>query len=277
MIKKIIFTSLLTLFSIFSFSQCIPNPIYQDSLPNIWPASGFPDGTVGESYSQIWTMKIPETLIEAALGDTAFVTVDTLGNSIYIGDWLVDSVKIMEVLNIPPGMNIDCNTSDGVFSGGTVACADINGTPTTSDWYNLKIITNLYSHGLVSLNVGGVPLTLPVSLDYFDITGAYDTVSRYMITINNATAIDNTASNLKITSLICNENNFSFGVYSNTSEKFKLIITDISGRSIYTENIHTSIGRNKFQVNSSIEHGIYIITLQNDNKYISRKVVATIQ
>jgi hypothetical protein len=274
MMKKIFFSLLLTLFSIFSFSQCVPNPIYQDSLPNVWPVSGFPDGTVGVSYSQIWTMKIPETLIEAALGDTAFVTVDTLGQSIYIGDWLVDSVKIMEVLNTPPGMSVDCNTSDCVFPGGTVACADINGIPTTSDWYNLKVITNLYSHGVVSINVGGVPLTLPVSLDFYDITGAYDTVSRYMITVNNATSIEHPTSILKITNLSCNNNYFSFGVNSNTSEKFQLSITDVSGRNIHTDNITTSVGRNEFQINSPISQGIYIISLQNKNSYISKKVNA---
>ena len=274
MMKKIFFSLLLTLFSIFSFSQCVPNPIYQDSLPNVWPVSGFPDGTVGVSYSQIWTMKIPETLIEAALGDTAFVTVDTLGQSIYIGDWLVDSVKIMEVLNTPPGMSVDCNTSDCVFPGGTVACADINGIPTTSDWYNLKVITNLYSHGVVSVIVGGVPLTLPVSLDYYDITGAYDTVSRYMITVNNATYIEHPTSILKITNLSCNNNYFSFGVNSNTSEKFQLSITDVSGRNIHTDNITTSVGRNEFQINSPISQGIYIISLQNKNSYISKKVNA---
>jgi hypothetical protein len=274
MMKKIFFSLLLTLFSIFSFSQCVPNPIYQDSLPNVWPVSGFPDGTVGVSYSQIWTMKIPETLIEAALGDTAFVTVDTLGQSIYIGDWLVDSVKIMEVLNTPPGMSVDCNTSDCVFPGGTVACADINGIPTTSDWYNLKVITNLYSHGVVSINVGGVPLTLPVSLDFYDITGAYDTVSRYMITVNNATSIEHPTSILKITNLSCNNNYFSFGVNSNTSEKFQLSITDVSGRNIHTDNITTSVGRNEFQINFPISQGIYIISLQNKNSYISKKVNA---
>jgi hypothetical protein len=274
MMKKIFFSLLLTLFSIFSFSQCVPNPIYQDSLPNVWPVSGFPDGTVGVSYSQIWTMKIPETLIEAALGDTAFVTVDTLGQSIYIGDWLVDSVKIMEVLNTPPGMSVDCNTSDCVFPGGTVACSDINGIPTTSDWYNLKVITNLYSHGVVSINVGGVPLTLPVSLDFYDITGAYDTVSRYMITVNNATSIEHPTSILKITNLSCNNNYFSFRVNSKTSEKFQLSITDISGRNIHTDNITTSVGRNEFQINSPISQGIYIISLQNKNSYISKKVNA---
>ena len=261
MIKKIFFSLLLTLFSIFSFSQCVPNPIYQDSLPNVWPVSGFPDGTVGVSYSQIWTMKIPETLIEAALGDTAFVTVDTLGQSIYIGDWLVDSVKIMEVLNTPPGMSVDCNTSDCLFLGGTVACSDINGIPTTSDWYNLKVVTNLYSHGVVSLIVGGVPLTLPVSLDYYDITGAYDTVSRYMITVNNATSIDHPTSILKITNLSCNNNYFSFGVNSNTSEKFQLNITDVSGRNIHTDNITTSVGRNEFQINSPISVSYTHLTL----------------
>ena len=272
--KKIFFSLLLILLSIFSFSQCVPNPIYQDSLPNVWPVSGFPDGTVGVSYSQIWTMKIPETLIEAALGDTAFVTVDTLGQSIYIGDWLVDSVKIMEVLNTPPGMSVDCNTSDCVFPGGTVACADINGIPTTPDWYNLKVVTNLYSHGVVSVIVGGVPLTLPVSLDYYDITGAYDTVSRYMITVNNATSIDHPNSILKITNLSCNNNYFSFGLNSNKSEKFQLSITDISGRNIHTDNITTSVGRNEFQINSPISQGIYIISLQNKNSYISKKVNA---
>lgn len=272
--KKIFFSLLLILLSIFSFSQCVPNPIYQDSLPNVWPVSGFPDGTVGVSYSQIWTMKIPETLIEAALGDTAFVTVDTLGQSIYIGDWLVDSVKIMEVLNTPPGMSVDCNTSDCVFPGGTVACADINGIPTTSDWYNLKVITNLYSHGVVSINVGGVPLTLPVSLDFYDISGAYDTVSRYMITVNNATSIEHPTSILKITNLSCNNNYFSFGLNSNKSEKFQLSITDVSGRNIHTDNITTSVGRNEFQINSPISQGIYIISLQNKNSYISKKVNA---
>ena len=103
-------------------------------------------------------MKIPSTLIEAALGDTAFVTVDTLGQTFYIGDWLVDSVVTIDVLNIPPGMSVDCNTSDCVFLGGTVACAEINGIPTIPDWYDLQIISNLYSHGVITVNVGGVPL-----------------------------------------------------------------------------------------------------------------------
>ena len=61
---------------------------------------------------------------------------------------------------------------------------EINGIPTIPDWYDLQIISNLYSHGVITVNVGGVPLMMPVNVNYFDIVGHYDTVSRYMITVN---------------------------------------------------------------------------------------------
>jgi len=95
-----------------------------------------------------------------------------------------------------------------------------------------------------------------------------------MITVNNATSIEHPTSILKITNLSCNNNYFSFRVNSNTSEKFQLSITDVSGRNIHTDNITTSVGRNEFQINSPISQGIYIISLQNKNSYISKKVNA---
>ena len=76
--------------------------------------------------------------------------------------------------------------------------AEINGTPTISDWYDLQIISNLYSHGVITVIVGGVPLTLPVNVNYFDIVGHYDTVSRYMITVNQLSTLENINNNLEI-------------------------------------------------------------------------------
>ena len=40
----------------------------------------------------------------------------------------------------------------------------------------------------VQIGGGGVPLTIPVELDYFSITGKYDTVSRYSINILETTS-----------------------------------------------------------------------------------------
>ena len=271
MCKKIIISLICIVFSMQSSSQCIPDTIYQDSLPNIWPSSGFPDATIGESYSQIWTMKIPSTLIEAALGDTAFVTVDTLGQTFYIGDWPVDSVVTIDVLNTPPGMSVDCNTSNCVFLGGTVACAEINGIPTTPDWYDLQIISNLYSHGVITVVVGGVPLTLPVNVNYFDIVGHYDTVSRYMITVNQASSLENVNNKLEIINISLKNNNLQLKIQSNFSDKFQLNITDVIGRRVLVKEIILESGENNFIFNQKLQNGLYIINLQNQNTRISDK------
>ena len=271
MCKKIIIPLICIVFSMQSSSQCIPDTIYQDSLPNIWPSSGFPDATVGESYSQIWTMKIPSTLIEAALGDTAFVTVDTLGQTFYIGDWPVDSVVTIDVLNTPIGMSVDCNTSNCVFLGGTVACAEINGIPTTPDWYDLQIVSNLYSHGVITVVVGGVPLTLPVNVNYFDIVGHYDTVSRYMITVNQASSIENVNNKLVIRNISLKNNNLKLKIQSNISDKFQLNITDVIGRRVLVKEIILESGENNFIFNQKLQNGLYIINLQNQNTRISDK------
>lgn len=272
MLKQIFLILLVGFFAFNSTSQCVPDPIYQDSLPNIWPDSGFPDAIVGVQYSQIWTMKIPSTLIEAALGDTTFVTIDTLGQSLYIGDWTVDSVVTIDVLNTPPGMSVDCNTPNCAFPGGTVACADINGIPTTTDWYNLQIITNLYAHGVVNVVVGGVPLTLPAEINYFDITGQYDTVSRYMITVNEPTDIQNISNNLRITNLVSDNNNISFNIYSNGNTEFNLLFTDLLGRTIISEKIQTQAGKSEYKFSTKTENGIYILNLRNKEFNLSQKI-----
>lgn len=253
-------------------SQCIPDTLYQDSTANIWPISGFPDAIVGVNYSETWTMKIPSTLIEAALGDTSFVTIDTLGQSIYIGDWVVDSVVTIDVLNTPPGMSVDCNTPNCSFVGGSVACAEINGIPTIPDWYNLQIVSNLYSHGVVTVNVGGVPLTLPVSVNYFEQLGYYDTVSRYMITVNQASSVFDVKSELEITGVSNKGNSLYLEISDCISEDFEIQITDVVGRTIYQGIISTNIGRNTYILNKNIEEGIYIISLYNKHRNLSQKI-----
>lgn len=272
MSKKISISFFCLLVSFSSVSQCVPDTLYQDSIANIWPASGFPDGTVGVNYSQTWTMKIPSTLIEAALGDTAFVTVDTLGQSIYIGDWPVDSVVTIEVLNTPPGMSVDCNTPNCIFPGGSVACAEINGIPTIADWYDLQIISNLYSHGVVTVNVGGVPLTLPVNVNYFDIVGHYDTVSRYMITVNQASSVFDFKSGLEVVEISNKDNSIYLEISDFISDNFEIQISDVIGRTIYQGTISTKIGRNTYILNKNLEDGIYIVSLYNKNRNLSQKV-----
>ncbi len=275
MIKKIILSFSFVVYSLFSFSQCVPNPIYQDSMPNVWPSSGFPDGMVGVSYSQSWDMKTPATLLDAALGDSSIVTVDTLGSTIYIGDWPVDSVVTIDVYDIPPGLIVECSSPGCSYPGDQVGCANISGIPTTIGTYSTDIVTNLYTHGVVTITVGGVPLTVPVELDYFSVTGTYDTIHRYTITIVEATSIVEQKNDLEITNIINQNNNLYFDIYSSNSDIYNFIITDMLGRSIYTSDLLVNSGKNTHNIAKYIENGIYIITIKNDINLFSEKIRIT--
>jgi len=287
MLKQIFLILLVGCFSFNSTSQCTPNPIYQDSMPNVWPSSGFPDGMVGVSYCQSWDIKTPSTLIDAALGDTAFVTIDTLGNTIYIGDFIVDSVVTIDVYDIPPGLLVECSTPSCSYPGDQVGCVDISGIPTTIGAYSTDILTNLYAHGVITLTVGGQPITTPVSLDYFAVTGAYDTVNRYTITIVESsssidtcsgyyfTAISKKENNLEIINIINKTDHLNLSIYSGNTCKYFLTITDILGRNIYSDNLLINSGRNEYNINKHIENGIYIITLNNDTNAFSKKIQIT--
>jgi len=244
-------------------------------MPNVWPSSGFPDGMVGVSYSQSWDMKTPATLLDAALGDSSIVTVDTLGSTIYIGDWPVDSVVTIDVYDIPPGLIVECSAPGCSYPGDQVGCADISGVPTTIGTYSTDIVTNLYSHGVVTITVGGVPLTVPVELDYFSVTGTYDTIHRYTITIVEATSIIEQKNNLEITNIINQNNNLYFDIYSSNSDIYNFIITDMLGRSIYTSDLLVNSGKNTHNIAKYIENGIYIITIKNDINLFSEKIRIT--
>ena len=122
-------------------------------MPNVWPSTGFPNGMVGVSYCQSWDMKTPSTLLEAALGDSATVTVDTLGSTIYIGDWPVDEMDLVEVIGMPSGLALHCdeldpNVDNCMLPGSYLTCAYVDGT--TNDpigIYPIELVINVYTSG----------------------------------------------------------------------------------------------------------------------------------
>ena len=95
-------------------------------------------------------LKTPTTLIEAAAGDSSLTTIDTLGNSYYIGTWPVDSMSMVSTIGLPNGFSLDCNAPNCVYEGDVVGCANVYGT--TSDpvgIYPITILVNVYTHGSI--------------------------------------------------------------------------------------------------------------------------------
>ena len=115
--QKFLLTLSITITYFFSSAQCTPNSLYQDSSYNIWPdtVQNLPHVTQGLSYYTQINLKTPETLIEAASGDSSLTTIDTLGNSYYIGTWPVDSMTMVSTIGLPSGISLDCNTTSCFF------------------------------------------------------------------------------------------------------------------------------------------------------------------
>ena len=134
-------------------AQCVPNSLYQDSTYNIWPDTiqNLPYGIVDSNYLTTLQIKTPSTLIEASLGDTSLVMIDTLGTSFYIGGWPVDSFQIVNILGLPSGFSWSCSANNCMYNGDVVGCLDIFGNTTQSGTYPLTINVNTYTHGTFTI------------------------------------------------------------------------------------------------------------------------------
>ena len=247
--RKIVFILMLTFSYILGFAQCTPNSLYQDSAYNIWPDTiqNLPHATQGVNYYTQIDLKTPTTLIEAASGDSSITTIDTLGNSYYVGTWPVDSMVMVSTIGAPSGITLDCNTPNCTFEGDVVGCANVYGT--TNDpagIYPITIEVNVYTHG--SITVFGIPI--PVETDLYSATGSYETIKGYNIVVNSATGLETFHQDDFV--LFQNTPN-PFTEYTNiqfntpNSDNVVFEVIDMFGRSVYIEQITATKGLNTYQ------------------------------
>ena len=187
--RKAVLILTLTFSYILGFAQCTPNSLYQDSVYNIWPDTiqNLPHATQGVNYYTQIDLKTPTTLIEAAGRDSSLTTIDTLGNSYYIGTWPVDSMSMVSTIGLPNGFSLDCNTPNCVYEGDVVGCANVYGT--TSDpvgVYPITILVNVYTHG--SITVFGIPIA--IETDLYSALGDYEYIEGYKIVVNSVTGLE---------------------------------------------------------------------------------------
>ena len=276
--RKIVIILTLTLSYILGFAQCTPNSLYQDSAYNIWPDTiqNLPHATQGVNYYTQIDLKTPTTLIEAASGDSSITTIDTLGNSYYVGTWPVDSMVMVSTIGAPSGIILDCNTSNCTFEGDVVGCANVYGT--TNDpagIYPITIEVNVYTHG--SITVFGIPI--PVQTDLHSATGSYETIKGYNIIVNSATGLETFHQDDFV--LFQNTPN-PFAEYTNIqfnapkSDNVVFEVFDMLGRSVYTEQITATKGLNTYQFSYNfLSAGIYMYNINNGKESISKRMIVT--
>jgi len=276
--RKIVFILMLTFSYILGFAQCTPNSLYQDSAYNIWPDTiqNLPHATQGVNYYTQIDLKTPTTLIEAASGDSSITTIDTLGNSYYVGTWPVDSMVMVSTIGAPSGITLDCNTPNCTFEGDVVGCANVYGT--TNDpagIYPITIEVNVYTHG--SITVFGIPI--PVETDLYSATGSYETIKGYNIVVNSATGLETFHQDDFV--LFQNTPN-PFTEYTNiqfntpNSDNVVFEVIDMFGRSVYIEQITATKGLNTYQFSYNfLSAGIYMYNINNGKESISKRMIVT--
>ncbi|HIG32178.1 MAG TPA: T9SS type A sorting domain-containing protein [Flavobacteriales bacterium] len=273
--KKLLLFFTLTLSCVVSYGQCAPNPLYQDSLYNIWPDTiqNLPHVTQGVSYYTQIDIKTPTTLIEAASGDSSITTIDTLGTAHYVGNWPVDSMVMVSTIGAPSGIILDCNTSNCTYEGDVVGCANVYGT--TNDpvgVYPITIEVNVYTHG--SLTIFGFPVA--VETDLYSATGAYETIDGYKIVVNSATGIqtfhqDDFVLFQNAPNPFTEFTNIQFNAPKSDNVAFEII--DMFGKSVYTKKIAATKGVNTYQFSHDLSSGIYTYSVNNGEKIISKRMV----
>lgn len=115
----------------FAQTQCTPDPQYTES--GIYPdsATNFASACVGQPYTQLITNVVPS--------DTT-TTLPIVGNVTVA----IDSINVVNVTGLPPGMTFACSPSNCSYAGGTTGCAVISGTCNTPGTYNLVIELTAY-------------------------------------------------------------------------------------------------------------------------------------
>ena len=126
--KNFLLTSILCLGLINASSQCTPDPIYQDSTYNMpdtvinMPIYNMSVINSSNPYIGELIIKTPTTIIEASGGDSSLTSIDTLGQTFYVGDWVCDSMKLISVDGLPNGLTLNCLDANCVLPGNTLTC-----------------------------------------------------------------------------------------------------------------------------------------------------------
>ena len=197
--KNFLLTSILCLGFINATSQCTPDPIYQDSTYNIWPdtVTNMPiyNTSVINSnnpYNGELLIKTPTTIIEASGGDSSLTSIDTLGQTFYVGDWACDSMKLISVDGLPNGLTLNCLDANCVLPGNTLTCASVNGVTTDPEGvYPVTIWVDVYTHGNIQFGF----ITIPVQTSLYEATGSYESIKGYKIVVSSTSSYEMINSN----------------------------------------------------------------------------------
>jgi len=230
-------------------AQCTPDMSCTEDIAGhgkVCPDS-LPDGYVGIAYNQ--TM----TVIGPAEGEFQ-------GNTVTI-----DHIHLNGVSGLPTGLTYTPGSGGTDYYPGQYYCILIDGTPTDTGYYPLEIRVEVFIDGG----------------QYIGIIDAGEQVddTSYSITVRNATAtiVEN---NQTFVLMGAGPNPFhgqtNIKYYSPNEERVGLIVYDLLGNKIYSEQMMSRKGINKFRfTGDKLSKGIYCYSVSAHNKTYTKRMIKT--
>jgi len=214
-------------------AQCTPNTSITST--GFYPAA-LPDAVAGQPYSQVVQFKIPS---------------DTTVSGFYAS---VTSAQLTGLTGLPNGFTYTCNIVNCTYSGGAVGCITISGTAQNNQVssYNLT----------ASLNLTGYVSTPPLGNQSigFNAPLTFNVVANNGVTTNQSSAFSYVKKNNEI--LLTNP----------STGKLNVKIFDVLGSEVKNVSYQIVKGESTSISLSSLEAGIYIVTLQANGKQETFKI-----
>lgn len=223
-----------------SYAQCIPED--ESTCPDIENngeicPDTLPDLTQGTFYSESITI-LPPPEIEIIPGNPI----------------PLHHIQIMNIDNLPPGLTWVSNDTANVFLTGTYYCVLLEGTPSDTGTFFLKIIVDAYIPGIG----GSDPIYIGTTVDSTSVS----------LTVNENTAIpEYIFTNLNFISTIPNPfsdiTEIKFNIKENSEVEF--VVYNLMGEQIFREIIFASSGENFIKYNgSNIPKGLYLFSVSSE-------------
>jgi hypothetical protein len=247
-LTKILFFAIPLLVCINVIAQpCTPDvnlPYTQGTFPE-----SIPEANRNVAYSQVIQFKAPldTNIFYRPLNTTVAVK--------------IDSLRITDVLGLPPGMTYKCHNNACMVNGGQVGCIVLEGIPTQAGGYPLLVLTR------TSGKLKGTP-------PFPDIPQVQnDTNTRYNLFVNWPTGI------VQIVEA------GSIQVYPNPAQSYVTVEGDFSGETQAVLAVYDIAGKSVKQIPLSkntykqdiaiadLPAGLYSFTIQSELGLISKRIL----
>lgn len=245
--SKIVFFGFAMVWCFKSTAQCTPDHTITASQ-GIFPEQ-LPAANLNVQYSQVVQFKAPldTNVFYAPLGTTVSVR--------------IDSLRIVDVLGLPPGMSYQCNSASCMINGGDVGCLLISGTTTERGGHPLRVIIR------TSAKIKGTP-------PFPDIPQvSTDTNTRYNLFVNWPTGLQQ-LNGLPGMSVYPNPATHTLYIEADltTAHGARATMYDITGKAVLLQPLQAVSSRQSLDI-TALAKGIYSLSVVSEKGIMRQKVV----